>query len=284
MYYKDVLRKILKNRVKPPLGYPGNKFRSLHHILPHLPMQRGYCEPFGGMGTILLNRQKSQFEILNDKYSAVAELLLVLQSPKYLEKFTELCETTLHSRQFFYWCEETWYQQTDIVDRAFRWYYFQLYSFGQQGRHFGRSTGKKNSDSGKLLQRISGFPPIHERLKNVLIENQDAMDIITDFDSSDMTFYLDPPYLDTYEGIYKYTMRKEEHKSLLDLIFRSKGFFAISTYKNDLYESYPWDDRIIWEVNQKMQSMAFTVGNNLIGCERTHRDEVSEVLYIKGKK
>ena len=95
-------------------------------------------------------------------------------------------------------------------------------------------------------------------------------------------FYLDPDYMGTDTGIYEHRVK---HKTMLDLVHDSKGWFAVSNYKNDLYESYNWDERYEWKVNVSIRAKGFK-DNNLEGKENVmqHMDEAIEILYIKDFK
>lgn len=228
--------------IKAPFAYPGSKARSLNHLLEIIPYDKVYVEPFGGTGILLLNRRKSKVECFNDRHSGITDFYLCMQDPKKLEVLKTRIHNIVHSREIFNKYRESWTTASSI-DRAFMWYYMVMYSFGRIGRNFGRAT---NSGSLKALRDyIPSFHPVHERLKNVQIENRDAFKLIQEFDSVETVFYLDPPYIESDAGCYKHSFNK--HEELLDLIFSLDGYVAISGYSNELYDSQPWDDEHEWE-------------------------------------
>ncbi len=47
-------------------GWYGGKYSHLEWLLPLLPISHHYCEPFGGSGAVLFNRQPSPVETYND--------------------------------------------------------------------------------------------------------------------------------------------------------------------------------------------------------------------------
>jgi DNA adenine methylase len=268
--------------VRAPFGYPGGKSRSVNHILPHLPQRDVYIEPFGGSGAVLLARQPSKLEVLNDRYSGVTSFYRVIRDPRLLDQFCERVELAVHSREEFVWCKETWKNVDDHVERAARWFYMIQYSFSQLGRNFGRSTSAKSIVSGKMRNRIKEFPFIHQRLHRVQVENQDWYDCMIDYDSPGTVFYVDPPYVDASPGIYEHELTPEQHRALIDTIFRMKGFVAVSGYANPLYDSQPWDHRHTWKSFVSMQSLAHTEGNNkahMAGIDK--RGHADEMLWIK---
>lgn len=265
--------------IKPPFGYPGGKIKSLNKILPFLPIRKSYVEVFGGTGVVLLNRMNSDNEVLNDIHSGITAFYKCLQDPIKVNKLRYYIENTVHSREFWEFCKNSWEKEDDDVRRAFYWFYMTKYSFSQMGRNFGRSTKGKNHDSGKLIRSMGLFSMVHFRLRQVLIEHQDCMKIIQDFDTPDTVFYLDPPYLDTSIGCYKHTMTETEHKHMLDLVFDSKGFFAVSGYSHPLYEKYPWEKRYSWKTKEYISGNAITIGNNKL--EQHDYKDTEEVLWLK---
>jgi len=266
--------------VRAPFGYPGSKTKSLPEILPHLPHRKKYIEPFGGSMVVLLNRPKSDIEVYNDRFGGCVSFYRCLRDPKKLEALAQKIQLSVHSREEFIWCKETWTNVTDDIERAYRWYYMNQMSFVKKGTAFARATNTISNLGNILKNKLPGFWDIHERIKNVIIENQSWEMVLMDFMDSDSVAYLDPPYVQYAKGIYTHEMSVEEHKRMLDVIFDSKGFVALSGYPNSLYDSYPWDDCIKWKVRNTMVAQAFQESNNLINAEMTRNLE-TECLWIK---
>lgn len=273
----------LKNReaiLRAPFAYPGSKMRSVKKILPELPLYKRYVEPFGGSGVVLLNRPKSELEVLNDRYMGVVAFYRCLRDKDKLEKLIFLIENTVTSREDFVSFKATWDKDwLDDVERAYRWFYIITYSFGSLCRNFGRETNAKSS-AGKMQNKIPHLREIQARLRNVYIENLDWETCIRDFDSPDTVFYIDPPYLESSPGVYKGELSYDDHTRLLDIVFESQGFCAVSSYQNQLYDSKPWDKVIDWEVFVSIKSMASN-GNKSDLKDLTDRDHRTERLYIK---
>lgn len=272
---EEVREKILK----PPFGYQGGKFRMLKHILPHLPYTKIYVEPFGGGGAVLLSRKPSKLDVFNDRYSGVTCFYRCIQQKETYLALVERLTYIVHSREEFIWTRDTWRDCEDIVERAARWYYSIEFSFGCQGRNFARGTKSGMSFGTQFGGGIARFPEIHDRFKNVLIENQSYQMLLSDYDSQETVFYLDPPYLDVYDT-YEKDLTRPEHVELLEKIHNLKGYVAISGYPNPLYDSYPWDDKIVWEVAE-MSNFAFTETNGRIDDTNGKRRQIKECLWIK---
>lgn len=265
--------------IRAPFAWPGSKFRSLKHLLPLLPMRKGFCDVCGGSGVVTLNRPKSKIEILNDRHAGVTSFYRCLRDPTKTEKLTQWVEKTVHSREEWITCKKTWENVNDDVERAGRWWYMITYSFGALGRNFGRSTGS-TTFAGKLRNRANELWAIHERLKYVQIENMDAIQLLKDYDSPEMVFYVDPDY-NTDASVYKHRMKADYHRDLLEQIFQCQGFVAVSGYEQPLFENQDWDDRHEWEVYSSIQSI------NGEGNYKEHRKDfdkrskAKEVLWIK---
>ena len=216
--------------LRAPFGYPGGKSRSLKEILPHLPYRKKWIDVFGGSGIVTLNRSISPLEIYNDRYSGVVAFYRVLRDPTLVTRLIERLALTVHSREEFLWCRETWENCDDDVERAARWFYMIDASVINKGCAFARAT--KSAFSPNIHKSLESFWPIHERFKHVIIENLDWSQCFQDFDSSDAVFYCDPPYVETDQSAYKHRFNEQDHKNLLSVIHNSQGFVASFNFRN----------------------------------------------------
>lgn len=269
--------------VRAPMNYPGGKATAFEKILPHLPVNRAYIEPFGGGGSVLLARKKSQIEVYNDRHSGVVAFYRCLRDKTKCGELIERLKLTVWSREEFCWAKENWDAPgLDDVERAARWFYTIRYSFNGLGRGFGRSTKSAVNMAGSYQSAVQSLMPLCYRLERVLIENLDFRDVIKDFDSEDAVFYLDPPYYGVSAGSYAHELTDSEHAELLHRIFQMKGFVAISGYPNQLYDDpqWKWTDRISWTQRSTAHGNVFNEGNNKDG-EVVHARDAEEVLWIK---
>lgn len=265
--------------LRAPFGYPGGKSRIVEQIIPLLPTTGRYIEVFGGSAAVLLGKPKSTFEVYNDRYGGVVAFYRCLQNPHKMDKLIERLEYTIHAREEWHQCKTTWQDHlVDDVERAARWYYMMRYSFAGKGGCFGRSTSDKSILSGKIQQSLECFPAVHERMKRVQIENLDWRQCMADYDHPDTVFYLDPPYLECSDNTYKAmggpdSLTVDMHSELIDMVFKCKGFVALSGYDSKLYNGYDWDSVHEWDVYISMTGMT---------TEReAERGTRKEVLYIK---
>lgn len=273
--------------IRAPFAYPGSKYSSRHQIIPYLPVRKKYCEPCAGTGAILLARKESPLEVLNDRHSGITCFYRCIRDSDKCLALMERLNLTVHSREEFIWSRDTWEHKVENdVERAARWYYCVHTSFAGKGWAFGRSTNSQAQTGRALRNNIKEFPRIHERLKNVQIENLDWRIIFKDYDSDDMVWYVDPPYLGTY-AMYDNEWKEHDHIELCERIQRLQGFIAVSGYDfpEHPYNKFKWDNKIKWNVSSTIAGHAFTDTNHLQGKEgEMYRGGVEETLWIRESK
>jgi len=268
-------------QLRPPFTYPGNKVKSANIILEHLPYRFKYIEPFGGSAAILLARRKSKLEVYNDLSSGLVAFYRCIRNQNKLNQLCERLQFTLDSREEFYWCKDRVVTTSDDIERAACWYMVNTYSVSTLGRNWGRSINSA-SIAGRVQQKLPLFQALHERLINVQIENQPYQDCLRDYDSNDAVFYIDPPYLDAYKGVYRHELSIQEHRNLINQIFALKGFAAVSGFSNPLYDNQPWDKKFTWTTRSTMQPMGEGLSTNQnTGSNSGASGTLQECLWIK---
>lgn len=269
---------------RAPFPYPGSKYRSLKQLTPLIPYRSGYCEPFGGSGNVLIARKPSKLEVFNDRYSGITCFYRCIRDRKKMMAVHDRLEMCLHGREEFIWCRDTWKNCEDEIERAARWYYMILMSFSSKGKAFGRSTSGRSQMGSKLVGNLKLFGPVHNRFKDVQIENLDWRVCLRDYDQEDMVWYLDPTYYPgtCSSGVYDEELTKVEHKEMCDRIFMLKGYVVLSGFDNELYNEYPWNEKHSWEVKSTMLAQAFSDSNNLESLENIlRRGNMTECVWIK---
>jgi DNA adenine methylase len=269
--------------VKAPFGWPGGKTKTMKNILPHLPYKNTWVEVFGGSMAITLARRKSKLEVYNDRYGGVVDFYKCLHDKEKMEALCDRLQHQIHAREYYYWCIETWENVEDQVERAARWYYTVQASFGSKGNSFGRATSGSQTMGTKLTTNLIHFPDIHERIKNITMENRNYKELMRSYDSKDTVFYCDPPYLGSSGSMYRHEFNENDHREFLETVFSMKGFVAVSGYANPLYVNQPWDDQHSWEQFVSIEGMKYTDGNGLsaLAGSNPERVQVTEHLWIK---
>lgn len=268
--------------IKAAFGWPGGKTKTLKNIIRHLPYMNTWVEVFGGSMALTLARRKSKLEIYNDRYGGVVDFYKCLTDKTMMEALVKRLEVQIHGREYYYWCLSTWEDVKDPVERAARWYYTVQASFGSKGNSFGRATSGSQTMGSKLTTNLVHFPEIHERIKDITMENRCFRDLMKSYDSPTTVFYCDPPYLGSSGSMYKHEFKEQDHREFLETVFKMKGFVAVSGYNNPLYQNQAWDDIHSWEQFVSVEGMKYNDGNNLSHLQGTEgRSLVTEHLWIK---
>ncbi len=225
----------------------GGKYSHLDWILPLLPKTHIYCEPFAGSASVLLNREPSPVEVLNDIDSEVVNFFRVLRD--HPEELIEKLYLTPFSREeYVNAINARGRENLDPVERA-RLFFVRaeqvrigLAQTATPGRWAWCKYTSRRGMAGAVsrwLNRIEALWAIVERLRRVQIEHDDAFNVIKRYDTEDTLFYLDPPYPHEVRGdvrAYGYEMSEEDHRKLAKLLHKVKGKVALSGYKGPLLE------------------------------------------------
>lgn len=223
---------------RPLMRYHGGKFRLAPWIISHFPEHKTYVEPFGGSAGVLLRKERAHGEVYNDLNGGVVSLFRVLRDPGKTKKLKDLIEFTPYARDEYIQAFSTADCEIEQSRRELVKAYMG-FNGGGVTRHSGgfRSDAKRNYSNpahiwAKLPEFIDTFA---QRLKGVVIENQDALKIIKKYDDPQTLFYLDPPYKKETRGNKRYVVDMESHKEMLEKIQSLKGFVVVSGYNSDEY-------------------------------------------------
>ena len=177
--------------MEPAFAYPGGKSWAKKHILPKITPHECYCEPFAGGLAILLAKEPSRIEVVNDINS---ELVIFYRCVKYhLDELIKELQWLPNSREIFLALKES-HSMTDI-QRAARWYRLQTLSFGGNGDSYGaqrRSGGGVNRSRHLLMEKLEA---LNLRLDRVNIEHLDWERCVKIYDGPGTFFFIDPPYV-----------------------------------------------------------------------------------------
>jgi DNA adenine methylase len=103
------------------------------------------------------------------------------------------------------------------------------------------STGQNTpaQDWANYPNHIESFT---ERLKGVVVENKDAIEVLKQHDSIDTLHYVDPPYVHATRNMrrgnaaYAFEMDDQQHVELSEVLQDLKGMVIVSGYQCDLYD------------------------------------------------
>lgn len=228
----------------------GGKGRIAERIMPLIPHTRVYVEPYGGAASILMRRKVAEVEVYNDLRSELVNLMRVLQDRKQCKELYRRLKYTPYSLDEFrraLACESA-----DPVDRA--WSFFVRQNQGFSGKadtegDWGRAlvaTGRMATTCNRFIGRVRRLRAQADRVRQVQIENRDALDVIRFWDSDDTTFYLDPPYTAGSRAkgaadVYDHECDDGHHAALLALLPTLTGCVVLSGYRSPEYDALGWD-------------------------------------------
>jgi DNA adenine methylase len=231
---------------RPLLRYHGGKWRIAPWIISHFPPHKIYVELFGGGGSVLLRKNRSYAELYNDLDGEIVNLFRVAR-----DRGNELVEKlflTPYSNEEF---KRSYEPADDPLEQARRTVTRSFMGFGSAAAT--QATKDNNPLTGfrSNTKRTGGSPArewmnypnalvnIIDRLRDVTIENRNALEIIPTHESENTLFYADPPYLASvrdYGRDYRYEMSEEEHIQLAEKLNQVKGVVVVSGYHSALYD------------------------------------------------
>jgi len=237
---KTVWNEMLK---RPLLRYHGGKWKLAPWILRHIPAHRVYVEPFGGGGSVLLQKPRSYAEVYNDLDGEIVNLFKVARDQG--EQLAQALELTPFARVEFVGSYEP---DGDPLEQARRTLVRSYMGFGSAGAS-GQSTGfRANSNrSGTTPARDWMNYPEHlratvQRLRGVVVENRDAIQVMQTHDCEEAVHYVDPPYvhetrsLRTRAPSYRHEMTDDQHEALASALTGLRGRVVLSGYRCPLYD------------------------------------------------
>lgn len=225
--------------MKAILKYPGSKWGKADWITSFFPPHHSYLEPFFGSGAVLFNKERSNIETVNDLDNNVVNLFQWIKRDP--EKLAHEIYYTPYARRVY---EDAFSMEPkNSLEKAI-FFYIRL-EMGHGYRTNGERVGWKNDVQGRerayaaknwceLPQKILQAT---ERLRGVQIDNRPALELIPRFNYKNVLIYCDPPYmLQTRHGKqYKHEMSDSNHKELLKVLIKHKGYVVLSGYDTDLY-------------------------------------------------
>lgn len=229
--------------MKPPVLYFGGKITLGPVIAALLPEHKHYVEPFAGSLAVLLAKQPSPHETVNDLDGALMTFWRVLrEQPDELQR---VCALTPHSRAEFAKARDLDAPPNDLEVARRVWV---LLTQGRAGRmtrtgwrHYVDPVGCGVGMPGYLAGYVERIAPVAVRLANVSLESRPALELIAKYGAhEDVLLYVDPPYLGSTranDAAYRYEMRSEaEHRELAAALLDCRATVVLSGYPSLLYD------------------------------------------------
>jgi DNA adenine methylase len=252
--YVVVVVKMLKESMKvikklrPPIKVHGGKSYLKSWIISHFPAdydKLSYCEFCCGGCSVLLNKEVSNEEIINDIDKGVVSIFKALrdESKEFIGKLKDI---SYKEETFTNALERSKDKFDDYIELAVNEYVLRRMSRGGMKRAFAwsdRERGGKPGDVNAWETMLKQLPLVADRIKKVTILNANFLSIAKIWDDEKTLIYIDPPYLPETrtEGstdVYDHEMSVEDHINILNFIKDARSKIAISGYQSPLYNKH----------------------------------------------
>lgn len=200
---------------------PGGKTRLLKHIMPLIPADhRCYCEPFAGGLAVLLAKERSETEVVNDLDGDLVRFYRCVRF--HPEPLCAELEFALNAREEF----ADFRAQPGLTDiqRAARWFFRNKTGFGGDPDSFGV---RRTSGGPSRASRMEDIRRVSIRLDRVMIEHLSWERCLELCDRAETFFFCDPPYTEC--GDTSYAAWKESDVMMLrERLARLRGRWLVT--------------------------------------------------------
>lgn len=180
-----------------------------------------YVEVFGGGGSVLLNKERSVREVLNDANGNLINLYRVVR--EHPDELKDRLLYVVHNREDFKLAQRRLAQfpPADPIQRAADFYQIIRQSYAGNGKQF--CTVARSMWAGfPAIDRVAG------RLQGVTLEIEDFETIFQRYDSPNTHFYLDPPYFFTEDYYPGNIFQRKDHARLAAILLNAEGLWLLS--------------------------------------------------------
>jgi DNA adenine methylase len=230
--------------ITPPFAYYGGKTTLATTIADLLPAHDHYVEPFAGSLAVLLAKPATKWETVNDLDGDLVTFWRVLRDRP--EELARAAMLTPHSRAELAAANDL--DVPDEIERARRVWVRLSQSRGNTMRNVAAGDWRYRQDP-KMGTSMPDYVTAYarrmeacaKRLKNVSLENRDALEMIREYGQHEaVCIYADPPYLGTTRRTrsnYRHEMVGDDlHREFADALHACKASVVISGYASPLYE------------------------------------------------
>ena len=207
-----------------------------------------YVEVFGGGGSVLLNKERSVREVLNDANGNLINLYRVVR--EHPDELKDRLLYVMHNREDFK------IAQRRLEEATGRCFPVLPQQDGNSSDSQGKLAEKKPEVSSPVLRAAdfyqvvrqsyagngkqfspvarsmwAGFPAIDRvagRLQGVTLEKEDFGVIFQRYDSPTTVFYIDPPYFFTEDYYPGNIFLRSDHQRLAAILLRAEGLWLLS--------------------------------------------------------
>ncbi len=207
-----------------PLPYIGGKNRLAKQIIDIFPKHKTYVEGFAGGAQVLMRKEPSPVEILNDAYGEVVNFFRICQS--YHEELLRYLRFCLPGRQWFALFKAQNPEALTDIQRAARFFYLQKNAYAGLvcNQNYRFSVTQPSGFNPEALPEL--IAKTHERLARVQIECLPYEEVLKKYDRTETLFYLDPPYWN--RKYYRFNFTEADFVKLEERLRKLQGKFILS--------------------------------------------------------
>lgn len=222
---------------RPALKFYGGKWRLAPWIISYFPKHTHYIEPCFGGGNILLRKEKSELETVNDINGRLVNFFKQLRDRP--NELISLVDLTPWAQQEY---ELSKVESSDPLEDARRFFIMSWMSVNGAPLPTGFRVAKKRGSRwtippGDIVNHA--LAEVSDRLRHVQVMCMDAIDFIEKFNGdSEGLIYFDPPYpknVRTGSFYGNFEMFEDLHKPAAVLLRESETFVVVSGYNNSIY-------------------------------------------------
>ncbi len=241
-----------KNKIHPICRWHGGKFYLQKWVVSHFPENYNeidsYIEPFAGAASVYLNKQKQSWEMINDlDYGTYCMWRTVqTQCANFIDVLSKIeCSNLKTSDAFEYMFSEAKANKDSVKGEfatAVNQFTLRRLSRGGMMKDFSWSTRTRGGQPETINaweNGIKNLAKIEKRLKNTVIMNQNALELLKTYNRPNILWYLDSPYLSQTRvstKIYDCELSDNDHIKMAELVNANQGKFIISGYPSPLYD------------------------------------------------
>lgn len=205
---------------------------------------------------VLINKEPHPSETYNDTDGDLCNLFRLIRDPDgVVHLWWELVNTPVARAEFGDAIRAAKFSPESPVKRAAKFVIRcrQRFGGGMSGtartdtdRSWATARGfarDMNDTVSRWLSAMNDLPLVHRRLSTVVVDSQDAVRCVNQWDSPSTLFYVDPPYVGT-EDYYQGGFGREDHTRLAAALNAASGRAVVSYYEcaevNALYPETRW--------------------------------------------
>lgn len=232
------------SKIRPAFKCHGGKYYLADWIISHFPedyAEHTYIEPFCGGANVLVNKEKSVLEAVNDLDLGIVNIFRAIRDES--KEFARRLNLVKY-------CQETFDRAVkrdatpafeDYLDHAVNEYILRRMSRGGLRKALAwsnRQRGGQPGDVNAWKTALKMLPDLAERFREVYIFNHPAIEVIKTFNTPKTFLYVDPPYLHETrqsKNVYSTEMNVDAHIELARVLNHFKGKVILSGYPSPLY-------------------------------------------------